>query len=116
MRAEIRVDTSEIAMRVRILHVACKQAPAAFEDASRPVHAGAREHRRGNPALRRPPRMEKLGLRAVHPAFEQAGCETARDPGRARYCFRVQSEQLRSQIRRAKRGKQARRMKSALMQ
>ena len=72
MLAELMVDTREIAMRCGVLHMRREKSPASFEYLGRARHSGASEQRRRDPALRRPTRMQKLGLRPVHPAFQQS--------------------------------------------
>ena len=71
-------------MRVRVLHVRSEQSPAPFEHLRRTRYARPRQQRRRDPALRRPSGMQKLGLRSIHPAFQQSGCEASRDARRAR--------------------------------
>ena len=88
-------------MGVRILHVAREQAPASLEYLRGTGDARARQHRRGDPALRRPSGMEKLGLRPIHPAFEQSRCEAAGDARGARHGLRIQPEKFAGQIRRS---------------
>ena len=116
VRAQTCIDAREIAMGVRILHVAREQAPAALEYLRGTGDAGARQHRGGDPALRRPAGVEKFRLRPIDPAFEQARGEAAGDSRRARHGFRIQTQKFRGQIRRSEGREQAGGMEPALVQ
>ena len=92
MLAELMVDTREIAVRFGVLHVRSEKSPASFEYLGRARHSRASEQRRGDPALRRPTRMQELGLRPVHPAFDQSRGEASSDAGRASLRFGVKAK------------------------
>src|SRR5262249_54528335 len=85
MRAELLIDAREIAMRTRVLHVRREQSPASLKTLRRPSRPRASQDRRCDAALCRPPRMQELGLRPVHPAFEQPRSEAPRNPRRSRH-------------------------------
>src|ERR1035441_2175763 len=92
-----------------------KQTEAALEDLCRTRSPLARQHGSGNPTLRRPTRMQKLGLCPIHPALQQAGCKASADPRRMCHAVRIESQQFRCKISNAERCEQSRRMKAALV-
>src|ERR1700722_7316980 len=116
MLAQAMVDASEVAMRIWILDVRSKKSPASFKYLRRTSDARARQQSRRDAALRRPSRMQKLGLGSIHPAFQQPRCEASRDAGRARQCFGIQAEQFAGQIRCSERGEQTGGMEASAMQ
>src|ERR1700722_769723 len=116
MLAQAMVYAPEVAMRIWILHVRSKKSPASFKYLRRTGDARARQQSRRDAALRRPSRMQKLGLRSIHPAFQQPGCEASRDARRAPQCFGIQAEQFAGQIRRSERSEQSGGMEASAMQ
>ena len=60
--------------------------------------------------------MKKLGLRAIHPAFQQPGREAPRDPGCAGHGIRIHAEQLAREISSSEGREQAGGMEAATMQ
>src|ERR1700678_234523 len=116
MFAESCVDACKVAMRVWILHMCGEEAPASFKDLCRTRNARSREQSRGDTALGGPSGMKKLGLGAIHPAFQQSGCEAAGDACRTRHCLCAKPQQFAGKIGRSKCGKQPRRMKASPMQ
>src|SRR5689334_17090642 len=92
VRAQVCIDSGEVAMGVGILHMAGEQSPAALEYLRGSGHTRSREDRGRDAALRRPTGMEELRLRAIHPAFQKSGGEAPRDTSGAGHGFRIQSQ------------------------
>ena len=101
--------------RAWVLQVRREQAEAPFEDPGRTSDAVLGEHRRRDSALRRPSRMQELGVRTVDPALEQASGEAATRAGRGRELRRIEPNQLAGAERDPEGRKQPGRVKSAPM-
>src|SRR5687767_3911048 len=116
MQAQSIGDVAEVPLNRRVLQMRGKQPEAPFEYLRRPADAGVGEERSGQPALRCEAGVQKLGLRAVHPALEQSGRTAAGrafSPGEP---LRVEAENPADACGDAKRCEEAGRMKAAAME
>ena len=104
--AETLGETRELSRRRRILQMRRKQPPPALKHFGRSGCPRAREKRGGDAALRRPARVEKLRLRAVDPALEDARREAAANARCFRGRLRVELKETSREIGDAERGEQ----------
>ena len=112
LRAQPARHTVEIARGFSVLKVRGEQSEASLEHLCRPGHALARENGGGDPALRRPSRVQELRVRPIDPAFQDARGEAAADAGGARHLLGIQAKQPAGQIRHPEWREQSRWMKA----
>src|ERR1700733_11049602 len=115
MCPEIVCDSGVIAKFPPILQVRSEQTEPTLEDFRRARGALARQNSGGYAALRRPPGMQKLGLRSIHPALKQTRCKASATPRCLRHLARIEPQQFRRNVSDAEGGEQPCRMKAALM-